>query len=74
MSKPVSAADALKLSVPERIELVGDIWDSIAAVPEAVPLSEAQKQELGMRLEAHRRDPRAGSPWEEVKARLRAAN
>jgi putative addiction module component (TIGR02574 family) len=34
------AADILELSVAERIQMVEDIWDSIAAVPEAVPLIE----------------------------------
>jgi hypothetical protein len=35
MSK-VSMADVLELTIPERIKLVEDIWDSIAAVPEAL--------------------------------------
>ncbi|MGH9903256.1 MAG: addiction module protein, partial [Pyrinomonadaceae bacterium] len=33
------------MSVAERIQLVADIWDSIAAVPEAVPLSDAEREE-----------------------------
>jgi glycine dehydrogenase subunit 2 len=36
-----------------------------------VDLTEAQKQDLQRRLAAYERDPRAGSTWEEVKARLR---
>jgi len=71
MAEPLSIADVLKLSVPERIQLVEDIWDSIAAVPEAVPLTDAQREELDRRLDAYRRDPAAGSPWEEVRARIR---
>ncbi len=47
------------------------IWDSIAAVPEAVPLSEDQKKELECRLEAYHLNPDAGSPWIEVRERLR---
>lgn len=47
-------ADILELSIPERIDLVRDIWDSIAEIPEAVVLSEAQKNELDKRLEAVR--------------------
>lgn len=41
------AADILALSVAERIQMVEDIWDSIAAVPEAVALSEDQKNDNG---------------------------
>jgi putative addiction module component (TIGR02574 family) len=60
-----------RLSMAERILLVEEIWDSIAATPEAVPFTEAQKQDLERRLTAHAANPQAGSSWEEVKARLR---
>ncbi len=65
------AADILGLSVEERIQIVEDIWDSIAAVPEAVPLSEEEKRELDRRLEAYHRNPDAGSPWSIVRERIR---
>ena len=64
------ASDIVELSVAERIQMVEDIWDSIAAVPEAVPLSEDQKKELDRRLEAYHINPDAGSPWSEVKQRI----
>ena len=60
MPKPVTIADLLELSVAERIQLVEDLWDSIAAVPEALPLTDAQREELDRRLDAYRRDPSAG--------------
>ncbi|PZR71985.1 MAG: addiction module protein [Chthoniobacterales bacterium] len=66
----VSLADVLDLSVPERIQLVEDIWDSIASIPERPTLTEAQRAEIDRRLEAHRKDPQTGSPWEEVKRRI----
>ena len=34
--KQITVADALTLSVPERIQLVEDIWDTIATEPEAI--------------------------------------
>lgn len=67
----IRLSDLLELSVVERIQLVADLWDSIAVVPEAVPLSEAQKQELDRRLAAYHKNPDAGSPWELVKERIR---
>ena len=71
MADRVSMVDVLELSVAERIQLVGDIWDSVAAVPDAVPLTEAQREELDRRLDAYHRNPAAGSPWEEVRERIR---
>jgi putative addiction module component (TIGR02574 family) len=65
------AADIIELSIAERIQIVEDIWDSIAAVPEAVALSEEQKKELDRRLEAYHQNPDAGSPWIEVRERIR---
>lgn len=70
MASGLSISDVLALSVAERILLVEDIWDSIASVPEAVKLTEAQRQELDARLDAYTKDPAAGSPWEVVKARI----
>lgn len=70
MVERLSISDFLALSVAERILLVEDIWDSIAGVPDAVKLSEAQRQELDARLDAYHRDPGAGSPWETVKLRI----
>ncbi len=63
-------AEILQLDVSERIELVQDIWDSVAAVPEADPLTDAQRQELERRLAEHYRNPDSGSPWDEVKRRM----
>ena len=58
------------LSVAERIQLVEDIWDSIAEHPEAVPLTDAQRAEIERRLAEHRRDPTSAIPWEQVRAEL----
>jgi putative addiction module component (TIGR02574 family) len=68
--RSVSLSDVLEMEVPERIKLAQAIWDSIAEVPEAVPLSESDRAEIDRRLEAYYRDPKAGKPWSEVKAKL----
>jgi putative addiction module component (TIGR02574 family) len=68
--KPISIAEVLALPVDERLKLVETIWDSIAELPEALQLTQAQEAELDRRLDAFRRDPTAGSPWPEVKARI----
>lgn len=68
----LAKADVMALSVPERIQLVADIWDSIAEAPEAVPLTDAQKAELDRRLDAYHQDPEKGSPWTVVRERVRS--
>jgi putative addiction module component (TIGR02574 family) len=68
--KNLSPSEILQLSISERIQLVEDIWDSIAAVPEAVPLTDAQREELDRRLAAYHKNPQSGTLWDEVKKRL----
>ncbi len=63
----VTLTDVLEMSIAERIQLVEDIWDSIAALPEALTLTEAQRQELDRRLNDHLANPNDVIPWEEVK-------
>jgi putative addiction module component (TIGR02574 family) len=65
-------ADILNLSVSERIQLVQDIWDSIAEMPDSVPLTDDQKAELDRRLDAYHRDPSTGSPWSVVRERFKS--
>ena len=66
----ISAADVLELTIDERIQLVADIWDSIAEHPESVEVTPEVRTLLNERLAAYRRDPDAGSPWSEVKERI----
>ncbi len=66
----LAKANVMSMSVPERIQLVEDIWNSIAEVPECVPLTEDQKAELDRRLDAYHRNPDEGSPWGMVRERI----
>ena len=68
----LSKAVVLSLSVPERLQLVEDIWDSIAEAPDEVSLSDEQKAELDRRLDAYHRHPDEGSPWGMVRERIRS--
>ena len=70
--KQITAADALTLSIPERIQLVEDIWDTIATEPEAIELTEEEKRMIDERLEAYHRNPDLGSPWADVYKRIAA--
>lgn len=64
-------SDYRKLSVAERIQLVEDIWDSIAAEnPEAMELTAAQCEEAQRRLRDDEADPATAVPWEQVRSEL----
>lgn len=71
MRNTIRVSDAMEHSVAERIELVEDLWNSIAQAPEAVELTDEQMKVLDERLAAYHADPEAGSPWEDVKRRVR---
>jgi putative addiction module component (TIGR02574 family) len=71
MPTRATTPEYLKLSVSERIQLVEDIWDSIAAEElNTVELSQAQMAELHRRVAEHRADPSTGVPWEQVRSKL----
>ena len=57
--------------VEDRLRLIEEVWDSLSDRAGGNILSEAHKQDLQRRLDAYRDNPKAGSPWDEVSARLR---
>ena len=70
IAKKVSPADFRELSIAERILLLEEMWDSIAATPDGVPVTAAQQREVNRRLAAYRRDRKGSHTWEEVKAKI----
>ncbi len=46
-----------KLSIPEKILLVEDLWDTISADEASVPIPESHKGELDARLKRHASTP-----------------
>jgi putative addiction module component (TIGR02574 family) len=67
----ISITDILELPVQERIRLVELIWDSVAAIPEAVEVSPELKAELELRMIEFEKNPEAGYSWDQVKSRLK---
>ena len=59
------------LSVADRLQLLEEIWDSLVETPDAIPVTDAQRKELARRRRAHARNPSAGKPWGQIRARLR---
>jgi putative addiction module component (TIGR02574 family) len=60
------------LSPAEKLQLVEDLWDDLAASPETVPVYDWQKEELARRKANLMANPASGVSWEEVKQRVRS--
>lgn len=59
------------LSVDQRMRLVEELWDSIAADQDALPLTDEQRAELDRRLEAFEVDGEADRSAEGAIAEIR---
>ncbi len=55
-----------RLNVGERLALVEEIWESIASEPDALPLTEAQRNELDRRIAEHEAEPERAVAWAEI--------
>lgn len=60
------------LPIEQRIRLVEDLWDSIAADQRALQLTDEQRAELDARLTAYATDGNAGKPADEVLTAIRS--
>ena len=68
MGATVKSLGIDRLNVEERMALVEEIWESIASDPNALPLSDEQRNELDRRIADHEAHPEAVVSWAEVKA------
>jgi putative addiction module component (TIGR02574 family) len=60
------------LSADEKLLLVGELWDELAANPETFPVRADHVKILQERLEHYRQHPEDVTAWEDVKARILA--
>ena len=70
MTQLLDRLNIRELSVAERFQLVGEIWDSIAEDGGEVEITEAQWEEIDRRLASYRENPAIAIPWDAVKARI----
>lgn len=61
------------LSIEERIQLMGEIWDSIAEEEGEFKLTDSQRDEIDRRLASLKANPDQVVSWEEIKARVQAS-
>jgi putative addiction module component (TIGR02574 family) len=64
----LSGDEISRLSVDERLELIGQLWDSLEHEP--LPLSTAQQQKLDCRLATLDHQRVGGQSWEQLRAEL----
>lgn len=72
MSPTVQSLGIDKLSRDQRLALVQEIWDTIAAELQPPLLDDAQRRELERRVAEDDAAPDAVIPWEQVKAQALA--
>jgi putative addiction module component (TIGR02574 family) len=64
----LSSDEIRRLSVDERLDLIGQLWDSLEHEP--LPLSTAQQQELDRRLAMLDHERADEQSWEQLRAEL----
>ena len=67
----VTPIDLSTMSVDERLQLLGSVWESLAQEPERLPVPAWQREELARRAAEHQRHPDAVVPLEDAVRRLR---
>ena len=60
------------LSSSEKLQLVEDLWDDLAASGDEIPIHDWQKEELARRNANLSKDPAGGLTWEAVKRKVQS--
>jgi putative addiction module component (TIGR02574 family) len=61
-----------RLTVPEKILLLEDLWDSIAADEASVPVPQSHREELDRRLAQYEKDPGSLLTLDDLRERIEA--
>lgn len=69
----VSRDELRKLPLAERLQLVEELWESIARDSDQLTLTKAQADELDRRFADYEQNPEQGVSWEDVRDRIRTA-
>jgi putative addiction module component (TIGR02574 family) len=63
--------DISDLSIDERLALIEELWDTVAARPDELSLTDAQRTELDRRINEMDGDDTLGQPWDEAISEIR---
>ncbi|MCP4112630.1 MAG: addiction module protein [Desulfobacteraceae bacterium] len=72
MEQSAVLSELKKFSTAEKILIVEELWDSIAAEHESFGLTGEQREELDRRVADYYSSPDDGCSWEDVKNRIRS--
>ena len=61
---------ALRLPPMERLKLIEDVWESLAAEPASFPVAAEELEELERRRQRYSFDSTSLVDWQELKSRL----
>ncbi|MBN1341732.1 MAG: addiction module protein [Phycisphaerae bacterium] len=67
-----NAVSVFDLTASEKLQLVEDLWDDLAATPAEIPVHDWQKRELARRKANLMSSAASGLSWDEVKRRVRS--
>ena len=67
-----SQTTVFELSSSEKLQLVEDLWDDLAAKPEDMPVHDWQKDELARRKANLNSHPASSLSWKELKQKVRS--
>jgi putative addiction module component (TIGR02574 family) len=67
-----TVSSVFDLSPSEKLQLVEDLWDDLAATPSSLPVHDWQKEEPARRKANLTNNPASGLSWEDVKRRVRS--
>jgi putative addiction module component (TIGR02574 family) len=67
----MSNVSVFDLTPAEKLQLVEDLWDDLAATSADVPVHDWQKEELARRKANLLKHPSSGLSWDEVKRQVR---
>ena len=68
--RAIDISEINKLSTPEKILLVEDLWDTIASDETGVPVPQSHLEELDRRLKKHKSTPGALLSLKELRTRI----
>src|SRR5258708_7515575 len=63
------ANEALRLAPQERLRLIEEIWESLAAEPASLPVAAEQLEEMERRRDRYESDPASLIDWQELKSK-----
>lgn len=69
---PPELSAVFQLSPAEKLQLVEDLWDDLAANPDAIPIQDWQLEEIDRRKANLAADPGSALTWDQIVQRARA--